>query len=375
VSSDFSFHLEPGLPFSRIEALWKELDESRASPFFITWTWLGPWLRLLPGRFSPRLLRVSRGGQTVAAALLFPRHERRRGFIRASQLHFNSTGDREFDSPMIEHNGFAGPLGADQRLWAEFVSWFANGNGGADELVLPGMENGVIEALPATSLLKDSRCVPAFRVSLAQLAPKGGLLSSLSRNSRQQLRRAIRDYRTQGALSCEEAATPQCALGYFEALKALHIRSWKRRGKPNAFRYPFFEQFHRALIAQGVPDRAVQLLRISAGSRPIGYLYNFRHGGKIHAYQSGFEDGDPAFRPGYISHALAIEAALAEGAEEYDFLAGSNRLKRSFGADVYAMSWCTLQQPKLKFRIEAAARAIARRLIGRLPRQAPIRAE
>jgi CelD/BcsL family acetyltransferase involved in cellulose biosynthesis len=106
------------------------------------------------------------------------------------------------------------------------------------------------------------------------------------------------------------------------------------------------------------------MLRISAGGRPIGYLYNFRHGASRYAYQSGFDDEDPAFRPGYVCHALAIEAAAAQGARGYDFLAGSNRLKETFGRENYVLSWCTLRQPKLRFRAEEAARAVVKRIAG-----------
>jgi len=368
LSSGLAFSLEPAAPFADIETLWKDLQASQGSSFFTTWTWLGTWLSLLPDGFKPRLLRVTRGGQTISAAFLVPRKVKRHGLLSARQLHFNSTGDRDLDCVMIEHNGFAGPHHSDPQLWPEFIQWFSKGKAEADELVISGVENSLLERLPSTGLLQRTRCVPAFRVPLRQLAGKGGFESALSRNSRQQLRRAIRDYRSLGELVCEEAPTIEHALVYFEALKELHIRSWNRRGKPHAFRYAFFEEFHRALIRRGVPERSVQLLRIAAGGRPIGYLYNFRHRGKIYAYQSGFDDSDPAFRPGYVSHALAIEAASAEGAEEYDFLAGSNRLKRSLAADNYIMSWCTLQQPKFKFRVEAVARSVVKGLAGGLRR-------
>ena len=103
------------------------------------------------------------------------------------------------------------------------------------------------------------------------------------------------------------ASTPDQALGYFDALKALHISSWTRRRKPHAFRHAFFETFHRALIARGVADGTVRLIRVNAGGSPIGYLYNFRYGGTEYAYQSGFDDSDPDLRPGYVCHALAIK--------------------------------------------------------------------
>ena len=350
----------------RVEDLWRGFGESGTPSFFVSWTWIGTWLTSIPAAIAPLLLTASRGKETVAAAILVARPETGHGILGTSQLHFNGTGDPDLDCIMIEHNGFAGPHHSDPELWPGFVRWFAGGAASADELVIPGIEKTAVERFASPNLLRSSRDVPAHRAPLALLAQQGGFEASLSANARQQLRRAQRRYGEWGEIALDEAQTVEQALAYFDALKELHIRSWTRRGKSHAFCHPFFETFHRALIARGVPERSVQVLRISAGGRPIGYLYNFRHGARISAYQSGFEDGDPAFRPGYVCHALAIEAAAAEGAQEYDFLAGSNRLKETFGRENYVLSWCTLRQPKLKFRAEAAARAVAKRIVGGL---------
>ena len=361
MGSDVVFGLEEAQRFAKAEALWTELEGSRGGPFFTSATWMMTWLRLLPAGMTRHILIARRAGKPVAAAILVPRRTTRRGLFSVSELHFNSTGDPEYDCALIEHNGFAGHCDAPE-LWLGLSKWFCEGGMQAEELFIPGVEKPVTEMLASPNLLQTVRNVAAFRAPLRQLAEEGGFEASLSRNARQQLNRAKRDYRSSGELQLDEARTIESAIAYFDELKRLHIRSWTRRSKPHAFRYAFFDEFHRALIAIGVPQRAVQLLRISAGSRTLGYLYNFRYGNKIYAYQSGFEDSDPDFRPGYVSHAMAIESAMAEGAEEYDFLAGGNQLKRTFGRENYTMSWCTLRQAKLKFRAEAAVRYVAGRI-------------
>jgi CelD/BcsL family acetyltransferase involved in cellulose biosynthesis len=177
----------------------------------------------------------------------------------------------------------------------------------------------------------------------------------LSRNTRQQLASSFRKCETPGTLKIEEANTAEVALQYFDALKDLHSQSWARRGMPHAFQRPYFEEFHRALIEAGVPSGAVQVLRISADAEVIGYLYNLRYGNKVYAYQSGFADGDPDLRPGYVCHALAIEQCAQKGVTEYDFLCGDNRLKRSFGKTEYAMGWHRFARPSLLLRLETVA--------------------
>lgn len=68
-------------------------------------------------------------------------------------------------------------------------------------------------------------------------------------------------------------------------------------------------------------------------------------------------------RPGVVSHVLAI--AHATGATVYDFLAGENQLKNSFATDRYELAWQIARQPRLKYRLESAARHAKRRLFGR----------
>ena len=117
-----------------------------------------------------------------------------------------------------------------------------------------------------------------------------------------------------------------------------------------------FERFHQSVIADGIGNASVELLRIRAGETVLGYLYNFRQGGRVYAYQSGFDDLDRR-RPGYVCHALAIRRAAMRGDLVYDFMAGSNRLKRTFASREYGMGWHVVQQRLTRFRAENAMRA------------------
>jgi len=361
VTDTLTIALQPVVSLSQVETLWLQ-KAAVSQSFFTSWTWLGTWLEMLPASIGVQLLIVTRGNQ-CGLALLVPRESRRHRLVNVRQLHFNSTGDPELDSIFVEHNGFAG-FAADLDVWRQLEQWFLGGEANADELVIPGVESS--EDFRFAVALQERRDVPAFRMALNAIRAQGGLEGGLSRNSRQQLRRAMRAYGPAGSLRLAAACTAEQALSYFDELKALHIRSWTRRGKPHAFRHAFFETFHRALIARGIADGSVRLIRVTAGGNPIGYLYNFRYGATEYAYQSGFEDSDSDLRPGYVCHALAIEAAAAAGADTYDFLAGSNRLKQSFGNQNYVMSWTTLTQPTMSLRAAAAFGATARAIKSRL---------
>jgi CelD/BcsL family acetyltransferase involved in cellulose biosynthesis len=91
-------------------------------------------------------------------------------------------------------------------------------------------------------------------------------------------------------------------------------------------------EFHRALVSRAWPEGGVELLRIRAGEKPIGYLYNFLWRGWVGYYTSGFVyTDDNRLKPGLVAHWLAIERHLAAGARIYDFMAGESRYKASLG--------------------------------------------
>ncbi len=360
---DIRFALEPAPSIDHIGAVWRRLDDAGQTSFFVSWTWIGTWLRCLPESVRPLLLTASCGGETMAAAILVPRRERRRLLVRVRQLHFNSTGDPKLDGITIEHNDFACGAGANPTLWPALLGWFAGGAiKDVDELVVPGAIQSLDNALPrGTRLLHRTAKSPAFACAL----PEGGveaILDGLSSNARQQLRHSLRDCTALGELRCDAASSVENALAWFDALKALHVASWTKRGKPHGFRYPFFETFHRALIEHAFSGRSVQLLRISAGDHALGYLYNVSwRGDCISAYQSGFDDSRRELRPGYVSHVLAMAAGAGDGATRYDFLAGDNQLKRSLGLEHYALYSHRFAKPNLGLRIEAGFKSARNR--------------
>jgi CelD/BcsL family acetyltransferase involved in cellulose biosynthesis len=345
-----------------LEQIWRDLDETGSHSFFLTWTWIGTWLKTLPPSIRPMLLSATRAGELAGLALLTPRRGRLRGLIPVRQAWLNATGDPAFDCLTIEHNGFAVPDAGDEALVEVLERSFRAGGIAADELVLPGIPPGH-RAAPGP-LDTEERCSPAFRAPLEGV--REGIEPLLSRNARQQLRRSMRAWEREGPLSVDVAGDAETALAYFERMKELHVRAWTRRGRRHAFIHPFFEVFHRALIVDGFTGGGVDLMRISAGTHVLGYLHNFRRNSTVSSYQSGFDDIAPDLRPGYVCHALAMAHYAAEGMAQYDFLAGINRLKQSFGPEHYEMCWRRLRKPKPVFQAEALLRRSVKMATGKM---------
>lgn len=317
-----------------LEAMWRALETRADLSFFQSWTWMGC---LYEERFPhPLVLSEARDGATAVLGLF------NRGKLT---LHLGESGVPDIDSIYIEHNGLVwareevpdvAALLRAARAWG----WLPR------RIVLSGVDDVHLAAARAAGgrvVMRRTHIAPVL-----DLTPAGvDWMLGVSTNTRQQLRRSSRAYATQGTLRVERAEGIAQAHSFLEALAVLHQRSWVARGEPGAFARPFFRRFHRELIARGLPRDEIDLLRISAGDRVIGYLYNFRYRGRVLSYQGGFDyDGAAgALKPGMTCHHLAIDRYAAMGVHAYDFLAGDDRYKRSLANARATLHWLTLYPP------------------------------
>ena len=370
VTRDIEFNHEALPPLATLEREWRTLEAVARPSFFTSWQWVGTLLAAIPVANRPNLLRGVARGETVGLALLGAGTTRRRhGLVRSRALYLNETEDPRFDAITIEHNGILAPAGQEAAAFDAAIKWFANLGEVADELYISGSAVRLSEPMvEGRGLGRSETALPSYSLDLNRLSSSGGELHPvLSTNARQQLRRAMRQFESYGPLQLSTAATTVEALAFFTELKTLHCASWERRGRKHSFSGGFFEPFHRLLIERSFAAGGTHLLRASAGNRVIGYLYNFRYGDRIYAYQSGFADSNPHERPGIVTHALAIRHVFQSGAQVYDFMAGRNRLKESFSTRCEPMLWQVLQQPRLAFRLEHLGRRLKHALNARKP--------
>lgn len=365
-ADDLRAGLEPVGDLDGLGRAWRGLESRADGSFFQSWSWIGVWLRSLPETIVPQVLSVRAGGDVVGLGIVVRRRVVRHRVLAADGLFLNETGDPAFDHLTLEYNGLLR-----DRRYADAVEAaafrFLAGVPGWDEVYVSGVVGDARSACEAAARraglgvrlidLKPCDCVDLDAVRAAG----GDYVAGLSRNSRQQLRRAMRGYEDDGPLGLDVAADADEALAFFAEMKTLHQAYWTGRGRPGAFANPFFEAFHARLIAERHASGEIQMLRVRAGAEAIGYLYNFVGSGVVHAYQSGFlYDDDAKRKPGVVSHALAIERNLAEGRRIYDFMAGEARHKKSLGTASQDMAWLVFQRDRLKLRAETALRRVRR---------------
>lgn len=297
-------------------------------------------------------------------ALLGYYRGRRHRLLPVRRWYLNETGDVAFDRITLEYNGFAG-LGEDSAATRSAFAWLLANLPAADELVVRNATRATANALRLAAAesgwrVRTTNRSPAAVLDLESLRVAGGdWLAGLGRNTRAAIRRAIRLYEATGPLTVERAATAPDALAWFERMGELHMASWQGRAAENAFTNPHFRPFHRALLQEAVPAGRADMLRIGAGGREIGYLYNFRAGGWTMAYQAGLTPPpDNRWKPGLVCHAAAIGLCLERGDRAYDFLAGPARYKTSLANREIPMESLVAFAPKWHLKVENAARRL-----------------
>ena len=330
-----------------LEARWEALADAWGAGPFRSWTWVGC---LASERYPDPVLAEAHENGTLVGIGLFNR--RRQGLGAA--LHLHESGDPGQDAVFIEHNGM---LSAPAKAEAVLAATLREASRLAGRVVLSGLDDaGLAAARAAGGVVGPLRTRVAPFARLDQGA-------GFSRNTRAQLGRSDRSYAASGPIVVERAAMVTDALSWLERLLAWHAETWAGRGVASGFAGEPVQRFHRALIRRGVPEGMLDVLRVSAGARVVGYLLNLRGAGRVMAYQSGFDyaGAGPQEKPGLTCHAAAMRQAQGGGATEYDFLGGDSRYKRSLANDARALHWFTWQR-RLSW---PGAAALARRAVGR----------
>lgn len=347
--------LSPCPPANGLEREWRELDDRSAGSVFLSWPWIETaGITRRPGSV---LARITHGDRTVGLGLLGLR-SRPSVPLRPGTLNLNETGDPLSDRVMIEYNGVLAEQGWEARAADALLAALGDSKAtGRMDLMLSGVPEHWIGLCQrrglVTQLLRPPQAAPCAAL---QTRPEQDLLASMTRNSRQQIRRSMRHYESRAALTLDRAADAPQALDWLDGLDALHTRSWRQRGKDGAFADPGFKDFHRRLISTRFDQGVTDLLRVRNGDIVLGYLYNLRWRHVVSAYQSGFhfEDHTQA-RPGLVAHVLAMDLYRNEGMATYRFLAGQARYKTSLASDRDELLWMLAYRPSVARWLGVAA--------------------
>jgi CelD/BcsL family acetyltransferase involved in cellulose biosynthesis len=321
---------------------------SASATIFLSPEWLQSWLDIYAGDFDGEWVRWTKDGDTVGGCLLLRRTVWWR-CVPQPTLFLNVAAQTRPLAPWSEYNQALYVSGHEQAVaaslalslrrlsWARLEFW---------GYVDTEFSRGFLAALPANSRqLREQRApyvdLEAFRGQDYE--------ATLSSKTRSQIRRTRRMYGdAHGPVEIEFAQSCEEALSYLQQLAALHNAVWRARGQPGSFERDEFRAFHQLAVRRLWSVQAVDLLRVRAKDKVIGYLLTFKRGGKIYCYQSGLTlEADKNLKTGFITHATAIAEYARRGFREYDLLAGDVRYKRSLTKNYRTMYWSTVYRNSL----------------------------
>ena len=339
-----------------------------AESFFLSQYWLDACQQSWPPG-DTRLARIRLANGELLSALIGCRTVIRHQWLKSRMLALNEYCDPAVDESTIEYNGLYGSdhvnfsAGFDElvRYLLRLEDW--------DEIRVSGIAHtraadvikiGEIHGLRAR-LFADK---PTYLVEFNSLRRDGRtFLSTRSANTRQQLRRARRAIESRfGVVALNQASSLLEAQAWFDESANWHRLRWSTTSKYGGFDNPHFVRFHKKLIALAFADGIIRIHKLIAGGRTLAILYNFFYNNCELFYLGAIDYSvDPECRPGLVAHWLAIESAMANGANAYDFMAGDARYKRSLSTHNDRQQCVILWRPRLRLRLEDWVRQVKHR--------------
>ena len=352
--SPLQFHMDSTLDVVGIEKLWVALEQDADSSFFTSWYWIESWLQVMGPSVS--ICKVYSAERLVGLGLFVIAREKRHKVLCVTQIRLQSTGDEHQDQVWPEYNGMLVAKGFEVEIYRGLMEFLVEKGGDWDELVIGPVDDSLLMPLSRSKYhLVDLWNAPSFGVDLVGIRSDGQCyLDSLSKNTRYQIRKAIRQ--CGDGLSLHWAESEIEAQQYLCAIAKLHKQRWSQ---DSGFNNDVFVNFHKALIRQCFDKGVIEIVKLQVQGEDVGYLYNFLFKNRVYFYLSGIDLVTASkMKPGLVLHALCIQRHLERGAESYDFLGGYARYKENLGKETGRLAVAAFQKPLLKLRVEQAARRI-----------------
>ncbi len=358
----FEVRMEALPDLDHLRLRWEELESRSQCSVFLSWLWIGTWLRRICPLQSARLITVHLDKRLVGMGVVTAR---RRFFgLGPMHLRLHQVGDRVLDSLTIEFNGLLSERGLERDTLVACVEHLQRNERSWLTFFLPGIE---VDQLPMERLRSPGLRFRLFKrptpyIDLVGLREDHTRYVStvLGRNTRARVRRTARKLaELHGELEMTIAATPEQRLAFFEGLVGLHQAHWtSEAGEQGAFGDPRIVEFHRQLIAASTDEHGAQLLRFEAGGEVVGYLYHLISRGVVCFYQAGIDYPriGECGSPGLLLLTEAVQASIRAGHDRYEFMAGNVDYKRMLAMGEGRMAWVSIDRLGLRTRVMDALR-------------------
>ncbi len=355
--------------FEALREEWNELLEASASNcLFLTWEWLHTWwTRLAEGR-RLCILAVRCGQELSAIAPLARRTPAPARLLPFPALQFLGTGTVGSD-----YLDVIARRGREEEAVSALAAYLAREG---LTLELGQLKRGSCAAALAARLGQHGWLASDATTNVCPFITLAGhswpsYLASLGPAHRYNFQRRLRNLQRQYDVRFEAARSEEERRAALALLVRLHNMRWQERGGSEAFQSPallsFYDEVSRLALTRGW--LRLFLLRLDGTS--VAALHGYRYHRTFYFYQSGFDPRHAKQSVGLVTMGLAIQHAIEEGAEEYDFLHGDEAYKAHWAREARELGRLEVYPPGrrgLLYRrvtgLSRTSRKAARRLLG-----------
>ena len=315
--------------FAALGIEWNRLHETaQAASVFNSWTWLYEWWRVYGADQPLRILVAERGGVKVGLIALYV-HEVRIARLPVRVLRFVGTGgdtSPEDLGPLLEPQCEADAALALAQAIVEMRD--------VDLCVLSDIDPASVFPHALERAAREQHRVRytsiCERIPYIELpASWQAFLKSLPSKRRSGIRCAraklMSTDRDSRFFVWDDASKLDQAL---ERLARLHHARWEAAGGSDSFTTHEYIEFHRRIMNAFMQRGWLRLycLELFGETVAMNYCYRFRN--RIFSMQTGFDPKVAALSPGNVLLGYAIEHAIGEGNEVFDFLRGDYMYKK-----------------------------------------------
>jgi CelD/BcsL family acetyltransferase involved in cellulose biosynthesis len=335
--------------FDELREDWRTLhDADPNATVFCSWEWTATWWRHY-GKGQPlRIVTIRADGQLVGVGALYVQRQVTYAGMTARVLRWVGTGGDTSPDDL-------GPLFRPDRVGeacAAFCDALLAMRDDWDVALLTDLDEAAVfwtemQSRARRQTLRVTLDTSA-EISFVELPPSwDAYLATLSRDRRYAVRSARRKAES-GAGAQFTVVTSGVELERaYDQLVSLHRRRWSARGVADAFSSTEYVEFHREAVRACAACGWIRFYVLSSADAPMAMFYCYRFRDRVFYFQAGFDPSFERLRPGMVLMGHAIEHAIAERNDVFDYLRGEHEYKTQWGKGrrrtgtltVYSRGW------------------------------------
>ena len=308
--------------FLALRDRWNDLlRSSRSDNPFLTWEWLYAWWTQFGVAQHLRLIVVHRGDTIMAIA---PLHLVASPLYWFSRLEFLGTGEAGSDylDLIVRRGHEPDAVDAVARFMAEQRLTVRLTHLPPGSLAMQLARR--LTDIGWTTTSSDDGVCPIVTLSGHTF---DSFLGSLGSSHRANVRRRLRALERQFQVSFTRIVDDDERQEMLRLLATFHASRYRERGGSTAFTSSSIRSFHDAATSRALTCGWLNMYALRLDDTVAAVMYGFNYGGRFYFYQHGYDDRYSAHSIGLVLMALTVQAAIADGALEFDMLWGTEAYK------------------------------------------------